>query len=451
MIMNMETYLRRTYAKRAAKQQQQEDFPFWDYRSRRGTLARSGSSISSRGSYSDGSSISSVSSKSDSTSENASVLEHSDTDSLLPWEQHKMMVQFQTDIAEIPEMERVYQPVINWIDSDLHILKITDKSECVGSSCHMKSLPDNNTQIPSMALMVFLHEEGMLGFERVQTLKRYFEKAPWKFHHSEQVQRDTINPYPYNSQEFYYTSEDLPLWAVRQVHTGKQFFRMVLFVSERSWQSMIQFYKLILSDEPDIKREDFCLFTVSSFPNFDLQLALKKLKGDTVPRVLESVRIQFFVKDIGNIVSLLPNVCRPLSDNRWETTDTEGNLIVLETPRNPSNSTFNDVCQSCDNNCLSAKNSFNRDCMNRRINTRYEDVYSSDSPLSKVPRSRSLISKDKIMEKIKNENLLYRENTMNAIKDKHLELQKQLPVLGPSDCGFQESCGESDSMKSFYV
>ncbi|XP_045199883.2 protein FAM124A-like [Mercenaria mercenaria] len=457
--MNMETYLRRTYAQK--KSVEKDDFPFWDYRSRRGAFSSSNSSLTSSNSSCDGSSISSISSRSDTGSENISISEHSDTDSLLPCEQQKMTIQFLTDSHEISAMEEVYQPIINWIDPDLHVLKITDKSDSLDNA--FTSLSDISARIPSMAVMVFLQEDGMVGFERIQTMKRYFEKSPWKFHHSEQVHRGAINPYPYNSQDFYYTSEDFPLWAVRQVHTGKEFFRTVLFVSESNWQSMMQFYKLILGCEPDVKREDFCLFTVSSFSNFNIQLALKKLQGDMKPRALDSVRLQFLVSDISNIVSLLPNVCRPLSDTRWETTDNDGNIVVLETPRIPSNSTFSDKCSISGRSSLSGRNSFGRQSsfsLNANsdealvVNDRVNGRRSGRRGAKQNERSRSFIGDDNILQKIKMDNILYREKTIKAIKEKHVTLQ----VTG--DPGHKENCTENNNMvdikkpepvKSFYV
>ena len=269
------------------------------------------------------------------------------------FDQPRMTLQFLTDDSEISTMEDLYRPILNWIDPDLHLLKITDNSECQDNRVAM---PNTGTRLPSMAIMVFLHEEGMVGFERIQSVKRNFEKAPWKFHHSEEVHRGAINPYPYNSQDFYYTSENLPLWAIRQVHYGKEHVRTVLFVSEDSWETMVQFYKLMVGCEPDTKRDDFCLFTVYSHVNFDVQLALKKLQSDTKPRVLENVNIQFRVSDISNIMPLLPNVCRPLSDSRWETTDYDGNVVVMETTSTGSSSS-SDRASVSDNSSISSRSS----------------------------------------------------------------------------------------------
>lgn len=184
--------------------------------------------------------------------------------------------------------------------------------------------------MPSIALMLFLSEEAPLGHERIQSAKRRFEKPPWKFHHSEQVGQGKINPYPYNNTDYFYTSEELPLWAIRMVHCGKELLRIVLFTSEESWEDMLQFYRLIIGFEPDISRDDFCLFTVHSRGHYDVQFALKKLKSDTCPRNLDSVKIQFRVHDVGSLVPLFPNVCKPISDNLWETRDHDGNIITID-------------------------------------------------------------------------------------------------------------------------
>lgn len=375
-------------------------------------------------------------------------------------------------------MEALFQPIINWVDPDLHILKITDQSDRLDNT--MASLKDLSARIPSVAVMIFLQEEGSLGFERIQTAKRYFEKSPWKFHHSEHVHRGTINPYPYNNQDFYYTSEDLPLWAIRQVHAGKEFVRIVLFASETQWQQMTQFYKLIIGSEPDVKREDFCLFTVVVFPNFNIQLALKKLKGDTKPRVLESVRVNFRVNDLSNIIPLLPNVCRPLSDTRWETTDNDGNVVILETPRLQchSNSSFSDRGSLSDKSSLSGRNSLSGEInsANRRrrdgtqtFRTVRERSTSSSStsdgrgnPTSvSAQRTRSLIANDRLLEKLKLSNIAYKRNAEIRIKERHSNMKVDYnAVFGATENKIVEShvdgdIGDEPSMiqglKSFYV
>ena len=223
----------------------------------------------------------------------------------------------------------LYQPVVDWIDRDLHIFRVKEKTtqDNVNNSVFQSKTV---SRMPSIAVMLFLEEEGALGYERIQGAKRRFEKPPWKFHHSEQVGQGKINLYPYNSADYFYTSEDLPLWAVRQVHYGKEHIRIVLFVSDENWNDMLKFYKLVISCDPDIQKDDFCLFTIHSHINYDVQFALKKLKGETTPRVLDCVKLQFRVSQVGNMVPLFPNRCKPVSDRLWETTDHDGNNIVID-------------------------------------------------------------------------------------------------------------------------
>lgn len=245
---------------------------------------------------------------------------------------------------QVMPMMEMYQPVLNWVDSDLRLFRVKEKSDhgiCNQSFCQPKRV----SRMPSVAIMLFLNEEGPLGYERVQTAKRRFEKPPWKFHHSEQVGQGKINLYPYNSPDYYYTSEELPLWAVRLVHCGKEFIRIVLFTSDVCWDDMIQFYKLIIGYEPDINKSDFCMFTVHSHDHYDVQFALKKLKGETKPRPLDAVKLQFSVSEVGSLVPLFPNVCKPVSDGVWETQDHDGNMITIDVigKQHPQTSTPSDI------------------------------------------------------------------------------------------------------------
>ena len=223
----------------------------------------------------------------------------------------------------------LYKPVIDWIDQDLRVFKVGQRANDNNVNQSFNQ-PNTLSRMPSVAVMLFLSEEGPLGHERIQAAKRRFEKPPWKFHHSEQVCQGKINPYPYNSPDYFYTSEELPLWAIRMVHCGKELLRIVLFTSEESWDDMIQFYKLVIGFEADISRNDFCLFTIHSRGHYDVQFALKKLKPDTCPRNLESVKLQFRVPDVGSLVPLFPNVCKPIADNLWETRDHDGNTITID-------------------------------------------------------------------------------------------------------------------------
>ena len=43
-----------------------------------------------------------------------------------------------------------------------------------------------------------------------------------------------------------------------------------------------------------------------------------------------SAVLQFSVEEIGQLVPLLPNPCTPISTNRWQTEDLDGNKILFQ-------------------------------------------------------------------------------------------------------------------------
>ncbi|KAK7089917.1 hypothetical protein V1264_009797 [Littorina saxatilis] len=184
---------------------------------------------------------------------------------------------------------------------------------------------------PPVSVVLFLYEEETCSGGRVDSVRQCMERAPWKLHHCERASRRNLNLNP-KSLDYFFLSEDLPLWSVRQVHYGKEHIRIVVQTKDDTWLDMVQFYKLILGFEPDLLRDDFCLFTVHSQINFDIQFALKR-EGPTTstqPSTRQSVRLKFKVAELGRLVPLFPNVCQPISEACWLTTDHDGNQVLLD-------------------------------------------------------------------------------------------------------------------------
>ncbi|KAL3848432.1 hypothetical protein ACJMK2_019290 [Sinanodonta woodiana] len=300
----MDTYLQRAYKARKSRHSAEEkNFPFWDY------------------------SVVSVNSiRSDAESMNSSM-SSSDSDSIILSDPYRMTVQLLAESHEMYPLMDLYQPIINWIDRDLRLLRISERRSFESSQT---ALHKSKYYMPSTAIVIFLHEDEVVCNSRIVKAKCHFEHLPWKYHHSEHVSNGSINPYPYNSQDYFYTSEEYPLWAVRQVHYGKEHLRIVLFTSEENWDDMVQFYKLILGLDPDVSKQDFFMFTIHSHIHYDIQFTLKKIQGDTKIRPVDCVKLQFRVTGVGHLVPLFPNVCKPVSNSKWETTDHDGNSIVLD-------------------------------------------------------------------------------------------------------------------------
>ncbi|WAR28326.1 F124A-like protein [Mya arenaria] len=407
----METYLKRTYKQRVAKarraQEETESYPFWDYRSRRGSVSASTSGTSSSGSSSfDGCSLSSLSSirsaeATDVGSADSSCASSESDVVMVTSDPRRLQLHFLVHQHEVLPLAELYRPVVDWVDADLHIFKVSSPTHDDDNVNQSFNQPQRVARMPSIAVMLFLSEEGPLGYERIQSAKRRFEKPPWRFHHSEQVGQGKINLYPYNSTDYFYTSEELPLWALRMVHCGKEFLRIVLFTSEESWNDMIAFYKLIIGFEPDTSKDDFCLFTVYSRGHYDVQLALKKLKGDTSPRPLNSVKLQFRVPDVGSLVPLFPNVCKPVSDNVWETKDHDGNVITIDVtgkPR-PTSSTPTDSRNVTSHSRSSSRSSRSSRTSNGSTNSEHSDNKSVQSltsvTSSSISSSMTSVSSDR--------------------------------------------------------
>ena len=194
-------------------------------------------------------------------------------------------------------------------------------------------------------------------------IRNLFSHSPWKFHHKVDVTGKLISCET-NPQDFYvYTcvniqqplngsmtpqshenrpnstpissdsSEHFPLWGARTVHYGMQVLRFNLFVSAGSWKDQINFYKLLLRKEEHLVRDDFCYFEIFTNGNTAVQLGLKRLPSCVKPQPLLSSILQFKVKNVGQLVPLLPNSCEPISELRWRTRDHDSNLVLLQIRR----------------------------------------------------------------------------------------------------------------------
>ncbi len=176
-------------------------------------------------------------------------------------------------------------------------------------------------EIPSLAAVLFLRDQG--PGEEGGAVSRILDKEPWRVHHSLCADNPSAN-------KFYTAGPNDPLCAVRPIHCGKQHIRLVRFTNFDSWHDQIQFYKLILEQEPDIRKPDFCLFRVSTHPEYDVQFALKQVSKNRKCKSSSASALGFKVGQLGNLVPLLPNMCSPVSDTRWRTTDLEGNVVYLD-------------------------------------------------------------------------------------------------------------------------
>ena len=304
------------------------------------------------------------------SSSDLASLSLSDSESLSTWQVDKMCLHIHCDGRKEEYVRHLYQSLFDWIDPTGEVYNIINETDLPrGYGCNDKVPPRYDdpkgcdmgkrhcilgqngwhkpiVEMPSLAIVLFLREDAMVGSEKLDMASSIFNKEPWKFHHSESISRGKINAYPYNNQNYYTAGPNDPLCAIRQIHCGKQHVRLVRFTSIETWQNQINLYSLILGQEPEVRKPDFCLFTAASYGEYDVQFALKKVPNDIMCKSSSGSALGFKIGQMGNLVPLLPNMCSPMSDTRWRTTDLDGNAIYLDILK-PSRDSDSGVSTSC--------------------------------------------------------------------------------------------------------
>ncbi|XP_077872184.1 protein FAM124A isoform X2 [Ictidomys tridecemlineatus] len=225
------------------------------------------------------------------------------------------------DPGESQPLQEAIDKVLAWIHPDLPLFRVSERR-----AGRRRRKPPKGAQ-PALAVVLFLQEE--YGEEQILQLHRMLQRPPWRHHHTERVQGRFL-PYLPCSQDFFTLAPGTPLWAIRPVHYGKEIVRFTIYCRHDSYADSLQLYELILRRSPSQRKADFCIFPIFSNLDVDIQFSLKRLPCDQNPVPTDSSLLEFRVKDIGELVPLLPNPCSPISEGRWQTEDHDGNKILLQ-------------------------------------------------------------------------------------------------------------------------
>ncbi|XP_012504220.1 PREDICTED: protein FAM124A [Propithecus coquereli] len=228
------------------------------------------------------------------------------------------------DPGESQPLQEAIDKVLAWIHPDLPLFRVSERR-----ACRRRRKAPKGAQ-PALAVVLFLQEE--YGEEQILQLHRTLQRPPWRHHHTERVQGRFL-PYLPCSQDFFTLAPGTPLWAIRPVHYGKEIVRFTIYCSHDNYADSQRFYELILRRTPSQRKTDFCIFPVFSNLDVDIQFSLKRLPCDQSPIPTDSSVLEFRVRDIGELVPLLPNPCSPISEGRWQTEDHDGNKILLQAQR----------------------------------------------------------------------------------------------------------------------
>ncbi|NWX11837.1 F124A protein, partial [Aegotheles bennettii] len=228
-----------------------------------------------------------------------------------------------TDPGESKILQQTIDKLLAWIHPDLQLFQVSERR---APKKHRK-LGKAGVSQPALAIILFLQEE--YGEEPILQLHETFQQPPWHYHHTERVHGKFL-PYMPCSQDFYTLAPGTPLWAIRPVHYGKEIIRFTIYCRSENFVDILKLYELILKRPVCQKKTDFCVFPIYSNMEIDIQFSLKKLPKGQVPMPTESAVLEFRVKDVGQLVPLLPNPCSPISEGRWQTEDHDGNRILLQ-------------------------------------------------------------------------------------------------------------------------
>ncbi|KAK7938467.1 hypothetical protein WMY93_001793 [Mugilogobius chulae] len=192
-------------------------------------------------------------------------------------------------------LQNATDAALSWVHPDLQLFRVSERAHC------SKKRPQIPSSQPALAVILFL-QESYGGEEHILSLHRALQRPPWRYHHTE-------------NQDFFTLTPGTPLWAVRQVHYGKEIVRFTIYCRYENYIDMVRLYKLLLQKRVLRRRR------ISAFRE-----AAEGAGAAGFGLGLLEVR----VRDVGALVPLLPHTCSPISELRWQTQDYDGNKILLQ-------------------------------------------------------------------------------------------------------------------------
>ncbi|XP_043926182.1 protein FAM124B-like [Protopterus annectens] len=278
-------------------------------------------------------------------------------------------------------LQQTLDELLKWTSPEAHLFYVSERTTAV-RRCdeHLRK----RSGYPAMSVILFLHEN--LGEERILEAQDFFQNLPWKFHHSESS-NGSVLPYMHFCQNFYSLDDDMPVWAIRQVHCGGEILRVTLYCSYDNYEDTVKLYKLILQKEATMQKTNFCYFTLYSNSNFNIQLFIKQLSPRISVDIKESAVLQFRVQYIGQLVPFMQKPCIAISNARWQTEDFDGNKILFQVQDSSQHSQRS--CESSQPPVCSCKNILSNLMQYRRTQFPLSKIVSSkDRKLPAVLRNR---------------------------------------------------------------
>nr|XP_003925521.1 protein FAM124B [Saimiri boliviensis boliviensis] len=226
-------------------------------------------------------------------------------------------------------LQRTLDQLLDCICPEVRLFQVSERASPVK---YCEKSHSKRSRFPGMSVLLFLPKS--LGEDRLFRILDSLQHSPWQYYPTQDT-RGRLCPYLLANQEFYSLDSQMPIWGVRQVHSGSEILRVTLYCSFDNYEDAIRLYEMILQREATLQKSNFCFFMLYATNSFALQLSLKQLPPGMSVDPKESSVLQFKVREIGQLVPLLPNPCIPISSTRWQTQDYDGNKILLQVQLNP--------------------------------------------------------------------------------------------------------------------
>ena len=221
-------------------------------------------------------------------------------------------------------LQQTLDQLLDCVCPGAHLFMVSERVSPVRNydKCHPR-----RSRFPGMSVLLFLNESR--GEERLFRVLDSLRRWPWHCYPAPNI-RGSPGPSLLAHQEFYSLDNQMPVWGVRQAHSGTEILRVTLYCTFDNYEDAISLYEMILQREATLQKSNFCCFVLYATERFALQLSLKQLPLGVSVDPKESSVLQFKVQEIGQLVPLLPHPCVPISRTRWQTQDYDGNKILLQ-------------------------------------------------------------------------------------------------------------------------
>lgn len=227
-----------------------------------------------------------------------------------------------TDPGEAKTLQSAADQLLSLLHPQLTLFRVSERAE--RPQPRPQCFTDLHLSLhPCLSVILFLHEDYRGGESHEQQLRR----PPWRYHHTEQVKGLSFSPV---MQDFFILAPGTPLWALRQVHYGKEIVRFTIYCRYETYSDQVRLYRLLLRRPLAQRSRLYSFCVVYSNHHMEIQLSFKRSPRGQDPTPTERTLMEIRVRNVSGLIPLLPHPCRPISDIRWQTKDYDGNKILLQ-------------------------------------------------------------------------------------------------------------------------